>query len=214
MYLTASMMCADISQLKEQTISLDNAGVDGFHIDVMDGEFVDNLSLGKEDVQAISENTKLPLDIHLMVNHPLIYMKYLSVYLPSIYFFHFESLDDPLECVSYAKKQHVRPGLVINPETSLEDVRALLPKFDLILIMTVHPGFSGQNFINSTIQKIREVKKITSQRTQIFVDGALSIEKIYELSNIGVYGFVLGSSCLFIKNKSFEERISKIRSWR
>ena len=199
-----SMMCADIARLEQEIIEFEQAGIDGFHMDIMDGQFVPNFALGIQDLEAVRKLTDIMVDAHLMITNP---SKKIDLFLNlglNLIYVHPES-DNQIELVlDKIRQKQIQVGLAINPETSIESIKSLLPLVDKVLVMTVSPGFAGQKYIEEMDEKIKElVTHQTNQGFDIVVDGAISAERISFLSKMGVEGFVLGtSSNLF--NKAFD----------
>ncbi|EKB55801.1 ribulose-phosphate 3-epimerase [Falseniella ignava] len=213
-YLCPSMMCANFDDLKSEVNKLDLAGVDIFHIDIMDGTFVPNFAMGIGDIEAVRRNTTKPLDVHLMVSNP---GRYIDLFLNmgvDIIYVHPESDPYIVRTIQKIKQSGVKVGIALNPETSIESVQYLLPMVDIVLIMTVPPGFSGQKYLNYIDEKIKYVAKYKAKHDfKIFVDGAISANKIKTLRKIGVDGFVLGTSALFNKEEDYSELIEQYRKY-
>lgn len=211
--LFPSMMCADISDLKSEIKKLLDAGVDGFHMDIMDGNYVPNIALGLNELKFLRENTKKIMDVHLMVENVADKIDFYADLGCDIIYFHPDNEKHPAKIIDNIHKRDKKAGIVINPGLSLEFVKPLLDIVDYILIMTVNPGFAGQKYLNYVDKKIIELVKIIQDKNiKIFVDGAISKEKIKNLYDIGVSGFVLGTSALFGKEKTYKELINNIRS--
>ena len=207
-----SMMCADYDRLQEEVKLLSDAGTDIFHVDVMDGSFVPNYAMGLEDVKCIRRNTKKKVDVHLMVEHPETAVEVFGNAGVDIIYVHQETDRHIAKTLGKIQDMGIAPGIAINPGTSLETVIELLPMVDYILIMTVNPGFSGQkylDFVNGKIKNLVEFKE--EYDFKIMVDGAISPEKIEELSSCGVDGFILGTSALFGKEDDYKTIIARLK---
>jgi len=209
--LCPSMMCADFDNLAEETRKLDEAGADIFHLDVMDGGFVPNYALGLGDVACIRKNTKKPIDVHLMVNHPECAVEIFAKAGADIIYVHYETDPHIAKTLGRIKSLGKMAGLAINPGTALETVQEVLPLVDYLLIMTVNPGFAGQAylpFVDKKIEKAVALKDVYGYK--IKVDGAIGPDKVERLSKMGVDAFVLGTSSLFGKGE-YKEQFRKLR---
>lgn len=210
--LCPSMMCADFSNLGKEVVDLETAGIDIFHIDIMDGNYVPNFGMGLQDLESIRKNTTKPVDVHLMIMNPSRYVERFIDLGTNIVYIHPEVDLNPVSTLEKIKNLGANPGIAISPGVSLESVSELFPYCEYVMVMTVNPGFSGQKFLentNSKIEKLVEIKK--NFNFKILVDGAISIEKIKNLSDKGVNGFVLGTSALFDKEEKYDAIIKKIR---
>ena len=209
----ASMMCADFGNLASEVHFLEEAGVDMFHIDIMDGSFVPNFALGRQDLEFIANATDKPVDVHLMIQNPGAYVRDFAGLGADIIYIHVESDIHAPRTIDVIRDAGASPGIAINPGTSVSTIEPLLPIIDYILVMTVNPGFAGQKyleFVNEKIDILIELKKQYNYR--IIIDGACSPGKIKELSDKGADGFVLGTAALFIPNKSYKDAMREITS--
>ena len=198
--LCPSMMCAGFDCLAQETETLDRAGADIFHLDVMDGHFVRNFGLGLEDIQCVRRHTSKPIDAHLMVSNP---GEVADLFLDlgvDILYIHWEAEADTARTLSHIRERGGESGLVLNPGTSLEAVEGLLPWTDYLLLMAVTPGFSGQKYQPAVEEKIQKAA-VWKERYHycLAVDGAISPSVIQRLAPLGVDGFILGTSALFGK---------------
>lgn len=210
--LCPSMMCADYGRLKEEVEILDQAGIDIFHCDVMDGTFVPNMTMGIMDIQTIRKYTNKMIDCHLMIENPSKKVDWFIDAGADLIYIHPESERYVVKTLAHIKERGKLAGLVINPDTSIETVKEMLNLCDYVMVMTVNPGFAGQKFIDFTktkISKLVELKKEFGYK--IMIDGACSPTAISELCNMGCDGFVLGTSALFKKEKSYKELIEELR---
>lgn len=206
------MMCADFKSLAPTVRELDEAGTDIFHIDIMDGRFVPNFGMGLQDIQAIRASTNKLVDVHLMIEDPVNYIKLFADLGVDIIYFHPEADLHPARTIDLIHKNDVKAGIAINPGTSVEMIKSLLPIIDYVMVMTVNPGFSGQKYLSYVDEKIELLSNISSKYNyQIMVDGAISPERIQTLSEIGVTGFVLGTSALFGKSEGYRELIQSYK---
>ncbi|MFT8407503.1 MAG: ribulose-phosphate 3-epimerase [Liquorilactobacillus nagelii] len=211
--LCPSLMCADFTKLRSEVLSLDHAGIDLFHMDIMDGIYVPNLALGVEDFAAVRSLTKKPIDVHLMVKYPEKYVGLFKRLGVNLIYFHPETANISSSLISEIKNSGIKAGIAISPNIPISYVKELLTSVDNVLIMTVNPGFSGEPFLNDTLPKIEEVcSQKSNYKYSVFVDGAISPEKVKYLSEMGVDGFILGSSALFGKKESYSEIIKRLRS--
>lgn len=212
--LAPSMMCADFGSLKKEVAALEEADVDIFHIDIMDGDFVPNFGMGLQDLEFIREATDKTVDAHLMIQNPGDYVDLFAEKGVDILYIHPEADLHPARTLDKIRTKNVKPGIAINPGTSVEMIKPLLSLVDYVMVMTVNPGFAGQSYltyVDEKIEKLIELKNKGSNSFQVLVDGAISPEKIEQLSRLGVEGFVLGTSSLFNKNKTYQEVIQELR---
>lgn len=211
-FFCPSMMCADFSNLKNEVEQLNAANVDVFHMDIMDGNFVPNFALGTEDLKAVRANTDKLVDVHLMIENPNKYVELFADLGADILYIHPEADIHPISTLNKIKECGKKAGLAIDPETSIESIKYLLSRVDYLLVMTVSPGFAGQNYLDFVTDKIKEIVQVQKDYDfKIVVDGAISPEKIAELGEIGVEGFVLGTSTLFNKDESYQEIIEQVK---
>lgn len=214
--IAASLMCGDQLNIEKELRKLEAANCELLHLDVMDGKFVNNLALGPEWIEAVKKGTNIPLDIHLATIEPLKYIKMFAPIRPDYISFHVETAKNVIEVIDSIRSYGVKPAIAINPETKIEKVTPYLNDIEMIVVMTVNPGFSGQAFNLSVLDKIKEVKEILSKREHkplIEVDGNINEKSIglMGISQPDIY--VLGTSALFHKRdmKSYKERIRVIK---
>ncbi|MCM1529848.1 MAG: ribulose-phosphate 3-epimerase [Alistipes sp.] len=198
-YVSASILSADMLNLEREIRRLEESGVDMLHFDVMDGVFVNNITYGLPVLQQVRKATGMTLDVHLMITDPLKYVKNFADFGADIITFHTESESDPMETVKAVKACGVKAAAAVKPGTPAEAVYDLLPELDMVLVMTVEPGFGGQSFIESTVEKISAVRsRIDSLGLgcDIQVDGGINYETAPVVRNAGANVLVSGS-CLF-----------------
>jgi ribulose-phosphate 3-epimerase len=204
-YLCPSLLSADFSKLKEEIKEVEKAGADILHCDIMDGNFVPNISFGQSIVKQVNAMTDLPLDVHLMINEPAKYIKdfadagadYISV--------HYENNYHLNRVVNQIKDAGVKAGVVLNPATSVNVLEYILPYVDYVLLMSVNPGFGGQKFIPNVLDKVKALKKQITERglnSKIEIDGGVDLGNIKELSDAGVDMFVCGNSVFGSKDRA------------
>ncbi len=213
--LMASMMCADYSNLGREVRELDEAGIDSFHIDIMDGRYVPNYAMSLNDMKCIRSLTDKPLDVHLMVEHPLNTIDIFTSNLrkgDTIYI-HPEAEYHPSTTLQKIINAGITPGIAINPGTSVETVYEMLLIVNKVLVMSVNPGNAGQMFLPYVRRKYEKLLKYKEEMSfDVYWDGACGADKIKEFAPFGVKGFVLGTTLLFGKNKSYKESIDAIRA--
>lgn len=204
-----SLMCVDFSRLSVEIAELEKAGAAMFHIDVMDGHFVPNFALGPEDIKAVSKLATIPYDVHLMVTNPDPYIERFADLGCSIIYVHAESPVHLHRTLSSIRSRGLKAGVAINPGTSLSVLEEVLDVVDVVMVMSVNPGFAGQPFIASSVSKIHRLRVMLQQhesRAQIAVDGAIS-QQVVRLLGADVDMFVLGTAGLFRKYISYKEAI-------
>ena len=179
--ISASILTADFARLGDEVRRAVDGGVDSIHLDVMDGHFVNNLTLGPIVVGAVRPVTDLPFHSHLMITNPLAYVKRFADAGSDLIVFHVEADDDPPAVIDAIERAGKRPGIALNPETAAEAVHAYLERIDLLLVMTVHPGWGGQRFIGEVLPKLSALRDEIARRgldVPIGVDGGINLETI------------------------------------
>jgi len=196
--IAPSILSADFSRLGEEVKSVERAGADWIHVDVMDGHFVPNITMGPLVVKSIRPVTKLPIDVHLMIKEPERYIESFSKAGADIITFHVESDGDPKEIIRLIKYFKKKAGVSIKPGTDLKKIESILPMVDMVLVMTVEPGFGGQEFMFDCLPKIEEVRKIFKK--DIEVDGGINASYASEVIAKGANVIVAGTSIFGTKD--------------
>ncbi len=215
-YLSASIMCADLLNMESSIKELEKAGIDYLHIDIMDGVFVPNITLGFDLINAIKKVTDIPLDIHMMVNEPSKFISGLQLGADDIICVHYESDIHIHRTLEMIKNKGCKAGLAINPQTPVENVEDLMEYVDMLLVMTVSPGFAGQKLFKGAERKVDKACALLNEwgytDTLLQVDGNISLENGAKLSKKGANVFVLGTSSLFLKDKSLIQASEDFRA--
>ena len=217
--VVASLMCADWLNLGKDIEELEKAGIDGFHLDIMDGNFVPNFSMNFWMVDAIRKHTSLPLDVHLMVTEPIRFIKKLTDLKVDLITVHAESSVYLDNVVREIKGNGVKAGVALTLETTMTTVRTKLEEnfddVDMLLFMTSRPGYMGQKFREDVIAKLertREMLKGNGFNPDIMADGGIGEHAIPLLAKAGVNVFVGGTNGLFLKESTFKENLAKMKN--
>ena len=212
--LTASMMCANYAHLENEVKNLETGGIDSFHIDIMDGRYVPNYAMSLNDMRYIAKATQKPLDVHMMIEHP---NNTIALFLENLrkgdtIYIHPEAEYHPSTTLQKIIDAGMIPGIAINPGTSVETVMEMLCIVKKVLVMSVNPGNAGQMYLPYVGKKIIRLLEIKEDMDfEIYWDGACSAQRILEYAPRGVRGFVLGTTLLFGKDKSYRETLANIR---
>lgn len=211
--LSVSMMCADLVNLEHDIRILEMNHVDYLHIDIMDASFVPNLTFGPDFVNAIRNITTIPLDIHLLMEHPRIIVRSMNIRENDIVTIHCECKESIMENIAFIKQKGARFGLALNPDTSIEEVRKYLPYVDVILLMLIVPGFAGSAMIHGMMEKVGETKQYLHKHKfdniEICVDGSVSCERAKYMRELGASIFVGGTAGIFRKGLTLEQSIAQ-----
>jgi ribulose-phosphate 3-epimerase len=195
--IAPSILSADGSKLGEEIIAVEKAGADWIHIDVMDGNFVPNITMGPSIISSIRKVTKLPFDVHLMIADPDRYIESFFKAGADVITVHVEASSHLHRTVDLIKSFGVRAGVSLNPATPLEQIEEIIHYIDLLLIMTVNPGFGGQKFIGTSLAKIARAKKMlesTPRKPLLEVDGGVNIMNIGDIAQVGADVIVAGAA--------------------
>ena len=212
--LLPSMMCADFGHLADDVAALEAAGADGFHLDLMDGNYVPNYGMGLQDIEWICKNATVPCDVHMMAEQPGRYVQKFADYGAKVIYVHPEADPHVARTLAAIRDLGVHPGIAINPGTSFSTVEPVLPLVDYVLVMTVNPGFAGQkwlDFVNLKIEQLVAASHEGDNDYEVLVDGNCSPERVAQASAMGVRGFVLGTAGLF-GHGPYEESMATLRA--
>ena len=208
--ISPSILSADFANLERDIKRVEQAGADWLHVDVMDGHFVPNITIGVPVVKSIKQVASIPLDVHLMIENPEKYIEAFANAGADILTFHYEAAKNNVkEIISLIKSCNVKAGLSIKPNTPPEKIFDYLPLLDLILIMTVEPGFGGQKFMPDCAGKIPEIKKNASEELIIQVDGGINAETAKVCTQYGANSLVAGN--YIYKSDNIENAILSLR---
>jgi len=211
-YIAPSILSADFSRLGDEIQSVEKAGADWIHVDVMDGHFVPNITIGPLIVEAARRSTSLPLDVHLMIENPDRYIEDFAKAGADLISVQAEASIHLNRTIQMIKSLNLRAGVVLNPSTPLSAIEWILEDVDFVMIMSVNPGFGGQNFIPNSLDKIRTLRRMIQDRglsLLIEIDGGVNETTIKSISDAGVDVFVAGSAVF--KSPDYKKTIATFR---
>lgn len=203
--IAPSMLSSDFGRLIDEIELINKSNADWFHLDVMDGVFVPNITFGSPVLEIFKNYAKKPLDIHLMIVNPENYIDKFSSYNPDTITFHIEAVKDISAILKKIKNLNIKAGLAINPDTPIKHLEPYINEIDMVCLMGVFPGFSGQKFINKTNSRLRDLKKLIESKKSnalIQIDGGVDLSNVKELSRLGADILVSGSCIFKSKNPS------------
>lgn len=201
--IAPSILSADFTRLGEEIGALERAGADYIHIDVMDGHFVPNITIGPMIVKAVRRVTDLPLDVHLMISDPDSFIDEFAKAGATIITVHAEAVHHLHRTIQHIRNKGVKPGVVLNPATPLDILEYIIEDLDIVLLMTVNPGFEAQEFIPEVLPKIKRLRETVNRKKldmEIEVDGGISPDTIGRASSAGANVFVAGSAIFYSEN--------------
>jgi len=213
MLVAPSILSADFGKLSEEIEAICEAGCDLVHVDVMDGHFVPNMTIGPVVVQSVAKTSTRPLDIHLMVENNDFFVDLFAPLKPEFISFHLESEKHPDRMIQKIRSLGIRPAIVLNPHTLPEETEFLLENLDMVLLMSVNPGFGGQKFIPSVLEKISRLKRLIQKLNPdclIEVDGGVSDSNIRSLEEAGA-DIVVAGSYVFNHPEGYSQAIESLR---
>lgn len=202
--IAPSILAANFSKLADEVKEVEEAGAKLIHIDVMDGHFVPNITMGPIVVEALRPVTNLPLDVHLMIENPDQYIEAFAKAGADYITVHVEACRHLHRTIQLIRSFGVKPGVVLNPHTPIESIKYILEDVDLVLLMTVNPGFGGQKFIHSVVPKIAELSNVIKEKSlnvEIEIDGGINSETILPCAQAGATIFVAGSAIFGKENR-------------
>ena len=207
--IAPSLLAADFARLGEEVRSVEAAGAKVLHVDVMDGHFVPNISIGVPVVESLRKITRLPLDVHLMISDPAQYAAAFIAAGADSVLFHIEAVPDPAALLKKIRLLGAAPGLVLNPATPVEAVLPFVNDCDIVLTMSVQPGFGGQAFKPEVLHKVRALKRAVRPDTLLSIDGGIGLKTIQRAADAGVDLFVAGTAVFGADD--YTERMARLR---
>ena len=213
--ISPSILSADFSKLSNEVLNLEKAGADLLHIDVMDGHFVPNITIGPKVIKDLKKHTSLPFDVHLMISPVHRYIKNFAEAGANIITIHPESTNNLIESINEIKKFGKKAGVSLNPETPIEKVMSILGLIDLVLIMSVNPGFGGQKFIKKTLEKVKSLRREIDKKklpVEIEIDGGINFENAKSAKSAGVDILVSGTTIFKCNKGDIKKNIETLRN--
>lgn len=212
MYVAPSLLSANFLHLEDEVKAVSEAGADLLHIDVMDGHFVPNLTFGPCVIKELQNISKVPLDVHLMVQNPAKFVEYFLPLKPKFITFHLEAENHPIRLCEYLRQNGILAGVVLNPHTPVSNLKHLIEFMDIVLLMSVNPGFSGQKFLALVFDKIKELRELIDKKNAkvfIEVDGGVNGLNASKLDEAGADILVAGS--YIFSSKDYKAAISSLK---
>ncbi|MDO4547854.1 MAG: ribulose-phosphate 3-epimerase [Clostridia bacterium] len=214
--IAPSIMCVDFLKLEDTLDSLKRANIEYLHVDIMDGEFVPNYTLGPDFCRSLKAACDIPLDVHMMITHPERKLGWFPLGSGDYASVHYEAGNHPIRALKAIRDAGAKPMLALNPATPVCVLESVLDDIDAVLVMTVNPGYAGQKLIERTLDKITCVRRFLDERgyehVRIEVDGNVSFENAKRMRRAGADIFVAGTSSIFTSAMPFDEAIIKLRS--
>lgn len=207
--IAPSLLACDLSRLKEEVQSLEKAGADLLHFDVMDGIFVPNITFGLPVIESVRKHSKLIFDAHLMIQDPDKYVEQFANVGCDWLSVHVEACKDILSTIQKIKKTKMKAGIALNPGTDLKTLDGVIDEVDYVLVMSVYAGFGGQKYIEATEQRLRDLKKRNS-KVILEVDGGIKVDNVKQVVQAGADVLVVGTG--LFSNPNYKEQILKLRS--
>lgn len=192
--MAPSVLSADFARLGEHVRQVEQGGADLLHLDVMDGHFVPNLTIGPPVIASLRPHSRLLFDTHLMVTNPLDHAEAFVHAGSEVITFHIEVVDDPVRAIEHLRRLHVLVGVTLNPPTPVESIWPVIELVDMVLVMSVNPGFGGQEFIEDSLDKLSEIRKRLRPNQRLEVDGGVNAETIVRVVEAGADTLVAGSA--------------------
>ena len=211
-YISPSLLAADFNNLGAEVKRIEDAGADYLHLDVMDGVFVPNISFGLPVIESLRKTCGLIFDVHLMITNPERYVEKFANAGADIITFHYEACDDPAAAIKKIKELGKKASISISPKTPAESILPYIPELDMVLVMTVEPGFGGQSLIPETIEKVKVIRKVINENgynCNIQVDGGIDKNTIGTAAKAGANNFVAGSA--LFKQDDYGKAVSELR---
>jgi ribulose-5-phosphate 3-epimerase (EC 5.1.3.1) len=212
--IAPSLLACDFARLGEEIKAVEDAGADMLHVDVMDGNFVPNITIGQPVLKSIRKITKLPLDVHLMIVDPMDHIKSFIDAGADILTIHLEACSHLHKAIATIKDAGKKAGISLNPATPIVMLKDIIDELYLVLIMTVNPGFGGQRFIASTLKKIKELDNMRNKQhlsTKIEVDGGINAQNVASVIKMGADVVVAGTA--IFESKDYKQAINKLRAF-